>query len=96
MARTRVTFELDRAGVQEVLKSPGVRAVVDEAAQQIAERVRADVPPDVEVEVRPYSTDREAASITIRDVRGMAWQARRGVLTRAAAGIGAEVKERGR
>lgn len=91
----RVEFELDAAGVREVLGSPEVRAMVDEAAGQIAERVRAAVPVPEAVEVHPYSTDRQAARVTIADRRAMAWQAKDGVLTRAATGIGADVKERG-
>jgi hypothetical protein len=96
MARSRVEFALDPAGVREVLQSQEVRSMVDEAAQQIAARVSAQVPADVPVEVRAYSTDRQAATVTVRDVRGMVWQARDGLLTRAAAAVGAEVKDRRR
>ncbi|MFJ4799201.1 hypothetical protein [Kitasatospora purpeofusca] len=91
-----VEFVLDAAGVREVLHSPEVRAMVDQAAEQIAERVRAGVRAPEAVQVDAYSTDREAARVTVTDVRAMAWQARDGVLTRAAAAIGADVKERGR
>lgn len=96
MPGAKLVFVLDREGVRQVLHSPEVRELVDEAAEQIAERVRAQVPAGTVVEVRQYSTDREAASVSVKDVRGMIWQARDGLLTRAAVGIGAEVKERGR
>ncbi|MFD8596970.1 hypothetical protein ACFV1L_18410 [Kitasatospora sp. NPDC059646] len=95
MARQRVTFELDPAGIREVLRTPEVKAMVDGAAEQIARHVQAEVPAGVEVEVRAYTTDREAATVAVPDRRAMGWQARDGILTRAAASIGAEVKERG-
>jgi hypothetical protein len=44
------------------------------------------------VRVKKYTSDRDAASVTIADVRGMAWQARDGVLTRAAGELGIEIK----
>jgi uncharacterized protein with PhoU and TrkA domain len=96
MARSQVEFRLDPAGVREVLQSAEVRAMVDEAASQIADRVRASVKAPESVQVDAYTTDRQAARVTIADIRGMAWQARDGVLTRAATAVGAEVKERGR
>lgn len=91
-----VEFVLDSGGVREILQSPEVRAMVDEAAGQIADRVRAGVKAPESVQVDAYTTDRQAARVTVADVRAMAWQARDGVLTRAAASVGAEVKERGR
>ncbi|GAA1406265.1 hypothetical protein GCM10009639_53930 [Kitasatospora putterlickiae] len=90
-----VEFVLDPAGVREVLHSPGVRAMVDEAAARIAEQVRGSVTAPETVRVDAYTTDREAAAVTIADRRGMVWQARDGVLTRAAAQIGADIKTRG-
>lgn len=93
MARSSVEFELDSAGVREVLRSPEVRTMVDEAAQAVAGQVRAAVPAPESVAVHPYATDREAARVTVADRRAMGWQARDGILTRAAGAIGAEVKE---
>lgn len=94
MARSGVEFHLDPVGVREVLRSQEVRAMVDEAAVQIAARIRAGVPAGVTVEVRAYTTDREAATVAVLDRRAMGWQARDGLLTRAALASGAEVKER--
>lgn len=85
-------FRLDTAGIREVLKSPELRGAVDDLAGQIADNVRTMLPGDVTVSVRSYTTDRGAASITVQDVRGMAWQARDGILTRAAGSVGLEVK----
>ncbi len=95
MARTVVTFELDAAGIREFLQGPEVHAMVDGAAADVAARVRAQVPGGVPVEVRPYRTDRDAAGVTVADVRAMGWQARDGLLTGAAGAAGMEVKERG-
>jgi hypothetical protein len=85
-------FELDTRGVREVLGSPEVRQMVDEATVDIKARVRAKLPPGTTVTSKSYTTDRGAASITIADVRGMAWQARDGVLTRSAGEAGIEVR----
>lgn len=85
-------FRLDRAGIREILKGNGVRQLVDSTAAEVAANVRARVPGDATVQVESYTTDRAAAAIVIADVRGMAWQARDGVLTRAAGAVGLEVK----
>lgn len=87
-----IDFRLDAAGVREVLKSDEVRDLVDGYADDIATRILAQVPAGVSVEVAAYTTDRGAASVTVTDVRAMAWQARDGLLTRAAGAAGLEVK----
>jgi hypothetical protein len=87
-----VEFRLNRAGIREVLKSDPVRELVDTAAAEVAAAVRGQLPSGAEVRVDSYTTDRAAASIVIADVRGMAWQARDGVLTRAAGSAGLEVR----
>jgi hypothetical protein len=87
-----VEFRLDRSGIRELLRSDPVRELVDAKAGEIAAAVRTQIPGDVEVRVDSYTTDRAAASVIIADVRGMAWQARDGVLTRAAGSIGLEVR----
>lgn len=86
------SFRLDTAGVREVLKGPELRRAVDDVADTIATHVRPNVPSGTVVSVRGYTTDRGAASVTIEDVRGMAWQARDGILTRAAGAAGLEVR----
>ncbi|MGW1998560.1 hypothetical protein [Embleya sp. NPDC001921] len=86
-------FRLDYAGIREILRGDDVRRLVDGVADEIATRVRASVPADAPVEVRRYTTDRGAATVAIADARAMGWQARDGVLTRAAAGVGLEVKQ---
>ena len=87
-----VDFRLDHAGVREILKGPDIRQVIDGLADEIAANVRVLVPSGTPIEVRGYTTDRGAATVTVADVRAMAWQARDGILTRAAAFAGLEVK----
>jgi hypothetical protein len=86
-------FQLDTRGVREVLKSPEVAAMVNGVAHRIANNARGRLPdPSATVVVRAYTTDRDAASVTVQDVRAMAWQAREGILTRAAGEAGVEVR----
>lgn len=87
-------FRRDSAGLGEVLRSPEVRSAVHALAEQIAADVRASHPDADEVVVDDYTTDRAASSVTIKDARGQLWQARDGVLTRAATAAGLEVKQR--
>ena len=86
------SFRLDHRGVREILNGPELRRAVDDVAGAIAAHVRPQVPAGTRVSVHAYTTDRGAASVTIEDVRAMAWQARDGVLTRAAGAVGLEVR----
>jgi hypothetical protein len=88
-----VDFRLDAAGVREVLRGPDVRALVDSVAAEVGANVGALVPPGTTVEVRSYTTDRGAATVVVADPRAMGWQARDGILTRAAAFARLEVRE---
>lgn len=83
---------LDHAGIAEILKSSAMRDLVRDAAEQIAGDVHVDANDGVVVD--EYTTDRAAASVTIRDPRAALWQARDGTLTRAAAAVGLEVKSK--
>ncbi|MFJ1581782.1 hypothetical protein ACIOC1_00395 [Streptomyces sp. NPDC088197] len=87
-----VDFRLDYAGVRQILRGAEVRQMVDGVADEIATHVRGRLPAGVPVQVRAYTTDRGAATVVIADVRGMAYQARDGVLTRAAGAAGVEVR----
>lgn len=75
--------ELNRAGIAAILKSPEVRAMTTAAAQRMAAAVDAE-----DVEVGEYTTDRNAASVSVPAEA----QARDGALTRAAARVGLEVR----
>lgn len=90
---TLISFQLDRAGIREILRGPEVRQLIDTTANEVAANVRALLPPGTAVDVNSYTTDRSAAAVTIVDVRGMGWQARDGVLTRAAGFARLEVRE---
>ncbi|MFJ8583621.1 hypothetical protein ACIRD2_03035 [Streptomyces sp. NPDC093595] len=86
-----IDFRLDAAGVREILRGDEVRALIDGKAEEVAANVRA-AKPEAPVEVRKYTTDRGAASVAVTDVQAMAWQARDGLLTRAAGSAGLEVR----
>lgn len=90
MAKSKV--KISSAGARAVLNSGEVAAMIVAAAGDV--RSEVDYQIDGEVVVDTYTTDRAAASVTIRDVRGKLWQARDGVLTQAAASAGLEVKAR--
>lgn len=89
-----IKVELDRSGIRELLKSPEIRGAVEDMADRIADQVSGSIDPDAEVVVDTYTTDRAAASVTIKHPAAQLWQARDGVLTRAAAAVGLEVKSR--
>jgi len=86
------SFVIDHDGVEAILKSPSVAGAVNNLASAVADDVRA-ARPDADVVVDNYTTDRAASSVTIRDHRGRIWQARDGILTRAAARQGLEVTD---
>lgn len=92
MAKVQITF--DHTAWAEVLKGQDVADMVAEFASTVADNVRASLPAGTDVVVDRYVTDRAAASVTIRDAMGKLWQVRDGVLTRAAAAAGVEVKAR--
>lgn len=85
-------FELDSRGVREILRGEEVRQVIDSLASEVAANVRALVPAGTPIEVRGYTTDRGAATVVVADPQAMGWQARDGILTRAAGSAGLEVK----
>lgn len=84
---------LDHDGIAAMLKSAEWAAAVNEAATAVAGNVTA-INGDLDVAVDEYTTDRAAASVTIRDPEALALQSRDGILTRAAAAAGLEVKSR--
>ncbi|MFJ3878066.1 hypothetical protein ACIPW5_11460 [Streptomyces sp. NPDC090077] len=87
-----IEWRLDAAGVREILKGDEVRSLIDGLASNVADNVKALVPSGTTIEVRPYTTDRGAATVVVANPQAMAWQARDGVLTRAAGFAGLEVK----
>lgn len=95
-----VQFRRDKNGIQEILNSPGMLAALHQFAKPIAAEVAREHP-DAEVVVDDYRavekgrfTERHATSVKVLDVRARVWQARDGLLTRAAANHGLEVTEK--
>jgi len=88
-------IKLDYAGLGEVLKSSEVQASVDTLAAQAAALVdeTASGKP-VPVRTSSFKTDRAVAAVTLAHPAGLAVEAKRGALARAAAAIGLEVTER--
>lgn len=89
----RPQFRRDNKGLADALKTM-FKDDTHELAEQIAEQCRSAHPDLEEVVVDDYVTDRAASSVTIKDVRGLIYQTRDGLLTRAAASVGLEVTER--
>jgi hypothetical protein len=91
-------FELDHAGVAEILTSPEVADAVRDAANQVADAARAQghrVTSGESLPVEAYNdpdADRAATSVAVRHPSGVGMEARHGVLKRAAAATGLEVE----
>lgn len=86
-------LELDHDGLAEVLKV-NCRQIVDEAADVVAAEIQAQHDDVEEVEVERETSDRARATIVVKDPRAAGWQARDGLLTKAAAAKGLEVRAR--
>lgn len=85
-------IKLNRKGIQEILKVR-MRKPIDELADRIAANVDVGSVSDAPVQVRSYTTDRAAASVTIAHAAGIAIEAKHGALRKAAASQGFEVSE---
>ena len=95
--------KLDGDGIEAILKSGGMKALVDATAEKVAENVRAmnigvgdrdggprEVP--LPVKVKTTTTDRAHAEVILAHPAGIAVQAKRGALTKAASQAGLEVR----
>lgn len=91
---SKVQFQLDHAGVVELLQGPAVADLVDGLASRIVSNARGHLPDDVVVEADTFVTDRHVASVAIKDAAGARLQLKRGALTRAAGSVGLEVKSK--
>lgn len=85
-------FTPDSAGIEEILKSDGMRRALHSLAEPAARNAQSST--DLPVTVTDYTTDRAVVSVAIAHPGGMAEQAKHGTLTRAAASVGLEVTER--
>lgn len=88
----RPGFKLDRRGVSQLLKGDLGRAATD-ASHKVADQIRADYPDmAADVDVEAYTTDRGAASVMVKNSGARELQVREGLMTKAAAKVGLEVK----
>lgn len=98
----RVQLTLNSAGFAEVLKSAGMESAVRAATEAVASNVagqglvaqsagaESGIPIVGEVEMQ--TTDRARGKVTIKHPAALAMQAKHGVLTKAAAAAGLEVR----
>ncbi|CRK55429.1 hypothetical protein [Alloactinosynnema sp. L-07] len=91
-------FEIDHAGVAEILRSTEMAAAVRAVAEQVGaaaraqgHRVTSGEPVPVEVFDDP-ARDRTAATVAVRHPAGVGMEARHGLLKRAAASVGVDVE----
>jgi hypothetical protein len=96
---------LDHSGIRSLMNSPQVEALTVEAANAVADNVRAmgirvgdkDGGPreeDMPVEVSLFHTDRPHAVVAITHASGDAVQAKHGALSKAAAQAGLDFQTR--
>lgn len=96
---------LDLRGLEEVAKSPKVRAEIEKLAEQVADSVRSQghlvdgVPGEYALPVKAYHgttddmrVDRAKSRVVLAHASGMAVQAKHGALTKAAAQAGLGVR----
>ena len=101
MANSRV--KLNHAGLAAVLQSTAMHRITQDAAEQVADNVRAQQirvgdkdggrrEVEMPVKVSMTTTDRAHAFVTIAHPSGEAVQAKHGALTKAAAQAGLDVR----
>lgn len=83
------SFRLDTGGIGEILRSEFADEI-HELAASIASEAQS-THPDADVVVDDYTTDRSVSAVTVLDPRARMWQARDGLLTRAAGATGLQV-----
>lgn len=84
-------YKRDSKGLDQILNSTQVA----QAVHGLAASVAGNIDPALDVVVDDYTTDRAASSVTVREPTAKLMQIRDGLLTRAAAAAGLEVRERG-
>ncbi|MFD5468902.1 hypothetical protein [Streptomyces sp. NPDC127105] len=82
-------FKLDRKGIGEILKSDRMLDAVNETAVNVAANVRGRLPAKATVTFRPNITDRQRASVEVKEGD----QSTRAALISAARAAGLEVHE---
>lgn len=91
-----VDFKPDHGGFRQILKSRELAGEVNQLARRIAAGAQHTTSKGetLPIVVDEYTTDRAAASVTIAHPAGLATQAKHGTLTKAAAAVGLEVREK--
>lgn len=87
-----VTFKRDTGGIAALLKSGAFGSAVEGLAQEIAANVAQRR--GSEVVVDRYTTDRAAASVTVKNRRALKWEAEDGDLHSAASALGLDVRSK--
>jgi hypothetical protein len=64
-----VDFELDHDGIAEILRSPQMRDAMNGTAVAVAAAARGRVGKGEQVVYRPYTTDRQAATVIVLSSR---------------------------
>lgn len=83
-----VDFELDHDGIAEILRSAQMRDAMNGTAVAVAAAARGSVGKGEQVVYRPYTTDRQAATVTV-----LSSQDRSEDLYQAARSVGLDVNE---
>lgn len=84
-------IKLDHRGIGETLKSVEMHGVIATVTNGVASKLRG-MEPDYPIEAKVVTTDRAHGIVSIAHPAGMAVQATRGSLTKAAAQAGLEVR----
>lgn len=103
---SKVRVELDHQGIGEIARSMKMQRLIEGLAERVAANVRAqgikvgdrDGGPreiDLPVVVDSDVTDRARSVVKIKHPAGLAVQAKHGVLTKAAAAAGLQVRNEG-
>ena len=100
MVRRSVHIQVDKRGVAEVAKSPEMKALIHDLAEEVAQNVRDlgimvnGVPgtDELPVKVTDSTTDRAVSRVSITHPSGLAVQAKHGALSKAASDAGLRLK----
>jgi len=87
-------LDLDYDAIGKILKE-NCRPIITELGKEVAAKVKAD--PNVKGAPAfsyDYVTDRAASNVVLASHEGMSMQAKHGVLTKAAASMGLEVRSK--
>jgi hypothetical protein len=92
----RPKIKLNSAGIAAMLQSDEVSVAVTGLAESVMANVALPAPHNsrMDVEVDSYTTDRAASAVTIAHAGGLGVEAKYGVLGRAAAAAGLQVRRR--